>query len=129
MFEPYCRANRALRPTKWIRDVAVSSMVRRERPRRRWPRFVAAVAAVLAIVLLAVLSVKQWSGVKMLALYTVLYGVFRFVLEFFRGDAHRGLLWGFSTSQYIAVFTVVLVAVTALWRKKRFAKTPHNKNS
>ncbi len=92
-------------------------------------QLVEAVAEIALFVLLAVLSVKGVSGVRMLGLYSVLYGGLRFVLEFFRGDAHRGLLWGFSTSQYIAVFTVILVAVTALWRRKRITKTPYNKNS
>lgn len=47
--------------------------------------------------------------------YTVLYAVARFVLEFFRGDADRGFLFGglLSTSQFIAIVMVV-VAFSAI---------------
>jgi phosphatidylglycerol---prolipoprotein diacylglyceryl transferase len=46
--------------------------------------------------------------------YTIIYAVGRFLLEFLRGDADRGFLFGgaLSTSQFIAV--VLLVVVLAL---------------
>ena len=37
------------------------------------------------------------------AVYMMLYAFTRFILEFFRGDAIRGIYAGFSTSQYISV--------------------------
>jgi phosphatidylglycerol:prolipoprotein diacylglycerol transferase len=36
------------------------------------------------------------------ALYLALYAILRFILEFWRGDAIRGIFGGFSTSQYLS---------------------------
>lgn len=36
--------------------------------------------------------------------YLCCYSVFRFFLEFFRGDELRGILWGLSTSQWLSLF-------------------------
>ena len=41
--------------------------------------------------------------------YIGLYSVFRFTAEFFRGDAVRGIWFGLSTSQWIALFTAGVV--------------------
>ena len=49
-----------------------------------------------------------------LCVYLVLYAVFRFVLEFFRGDAARGGLWIFSTSQWISLAVLIVCAVIHL---------------
>ena len=56
-------------------------------------------------------------------IYLASYAVCRFVLEFFRGDAVRGI-WslGLSTSQYLSLFILVGVAVEIIIlavRKKR----------
>ena len=40
---------------------------------------------------------------RLLALYLCLYSAGRFLLEFLRGDAYRGFLWGLSTSQLISI--------------------------
>ena len=40
---------------------------------------------------------------RVLRLYLALYAVFRFVLEFFRGDDVRGILGGLSVSQWISI--------------------------
>ena len=41
-----------------------------------------------------------------MGLYFVLYGILRFVDEFFRGDSIRGIWGPFSTSQYISLFII-----------------------
>ena len=67
---------------------------------------------------------KQFHGQVMLA-YVSLYAAGRFVLEYFRGDAARGTLFGgaLSTSQFIAI--LMLVASVLLYpylaRKQRVA--------
>ena len=48
---------------------------------------------------------------KLFALYLVLYGIFRFFIEYFRGDAYRGFIFGISTSQFISVFAVIGAAI------------------
>lgn len=40
---------------------------------------------------------------KLLPLYLVLYGIVRFSVEFLRGDAYRGFVGIFSTSQFISL--------------------------
>lgn len=51
--------------------------------------------------------------------YTLLYAVARFVLEFFRGDADRGFVFGgaLSTSQFIGI-VLALVAIAAMIFRK-----------
>lgn len=51
--------------------------------------------------------------------YTLLYGVSRFVIEYFRGD-ERGMLLGLSTSQFISVVLVPLSVYMLL----RLARRP-----
>ena len=61
---------------------------------------------------------KRFDGEVMLA-YTLLYAIARFVLEFFRGDADRGFVFGglLSTSQFIAV--ILGPAAIAMWLVRR----------
>ena len=50
--------------------------------------------------------------------YIMNYIVGRFVLEYFRGDFERGTVGIFSTSQFIAVFTLAIGLVMLLFRLK-----------
>lgn len=52
--------------------------------------------------------------------YTLLYAVARFVLEFFRGDADRGFVFGglFSTSQFIAILMFAVAVVILIVRRR-----------
>jgi phosphatidylglycerol:prolipoprotein diacylglycerol transferase len=53
---------------------------------------------------------KRFHGQVMLS-YVVLYASVRFVIEFFRGDASRGTVFGaLSTSQFLAIL-IVLAAI------------------
>ena len=61
----------------------------------------------------------------MLSLWSVSYGVFRFGLEFFRGDSIRGSIGIFSTSQWISIFVVILGIVVWVRRKTKKSKKPH----
>jgi len=54
------------------------------------------------LTLLAIRSRKRKTG-QLLAAYAGIYGVVRFIVEFFRGDAIRGHLLVFSTSQWISL--------------------------
>jgi phosphatidylglycerol:prolipoprotein diacylglycerol transferase len=57
--------------------------------------------------------------------YTGLYAVARFVLEFFRGDADRGFVFGglLSTSQFIAIAMLVAVVLAACFRRPGWTQT------
>lgn len=48
---------------------------------------------------------------KILILYLVFYSVLRFFLEFLRGDLDRGGWWLLSTSQWISIGILLIVAV------------------
>ncbi len=58
-------------------------------------------------------------------IYVLVYAILRFVVEFFRGDAARGLYFGdtLSTSQVIAI-PAALVAVAMLVTLARRSRTP-----
>jgi len=55
---------------------------------------------------------------KMIFYYMLIYPVVRFTLEFFRGDAIRGFLFGLSTSQWISI-GLFAVAVWKLFLSKK----------
>ena len=55
------------------------------------------------------------AGLKLLAGFIFCYAPLRFVLEFLRGDADRGVLFGVSVSQVISV--VMLAWAVWLWRR------------
>jgi phosphatidylglycerol:prolipoprotein diacylglycerol transferase len=61
---------------------------------------------------------KRWDGQIFLA-YTLLYAVNRFWLEYFRGDADRGFVFGgaLSTSQFIGI--VAFAVSSILWLARR----------
>ena len=65
---------------------------------------------VLFIVVLSYEKRHHLQG-KALDVYLLSYSVLRFLLEFLRGDALRGIILGLSTSQWIsiAVFLVILI--------------------
>jgi phosphatidylglycerol---prolipoprotein diacylglyceryl transferase len=79
-----------------------------------------AVCLALFFVLVRLARRKRFDGEIILA-YTLLYAVARFVLEFFRGDADRGFVFGgaLSTSQFIAA--VLAPAALILWWVRRRA--------
>jgi len=48
---------------------------------------------------------------RILALYFSIYPVYRFILEYFRGDEYRGFLGIFSTSQIISIGLLAIVCI------------------
>lgn len=59
-------------------------------------------------------------------LYALCYSVARFVLEFFRGDTVRGLLFGISTSQYISILIFALCITIIAIKFIRHKTTRHS---
>jgi len=66
---------------------------------------------------------RKFDG-QLFLLYPLFYSVMRFILEFFRGDADRGLYFGgmVSTSQIIAVFMFGL-SLFMLWKLGKTQKS------
>jgi phosphatidylglycerol---prolipoprotein diacylglyceryl transferase len=79
--------------------------------------------AVICAILLRVAKKRRFEGQVTLT-YLLLYAVARFGIEFYRGDAARGFLFGgvLSTSQFIAILMVL--AAGALWPLRSKANAP-----
>lgn len=56
---------------------------------------------------------------KILDIYLLSYAPVRFILEFFRGDAIRGFVGPFSTSQFISLLIIVAVIPIMIIRHKK----------
>lgn len=70
------------------------------------------IAAVLLI-----LQKKRWQQGRLLFIYAFVYGIGRFVTEFFRGDEARGYLFhhSLSHSQFISLFLVPVSLALWIW--------------
>jgi phosphatidylglycerol:prolipoprotein diacylglycerol transferase len=66
---------------------------------------------------------KRFDGQIILA-YSIGYAAIRFILEYFRGDADRGSVFGgmLSTSQFVALIVVAVGLPVYLWRRKAAVK-------
>lgn len=60
---------------------------------------------ILTLVLFIIAIKKRW--IHNLSLYLLCYGIFRFFIEFYRGDDRGGLLLGLSPSQFISIIAVI----------------------
>ena len=87
------------------------------------PLIEAACNLIIFLILLRMFLKGKECG-KMIFWYMLIYPVVRFTLEFFRGDAIRGFLFGLSTSQWISI---ILFAV-AVW-KLFLSKSGRNKKA
>ncbi|PCJ65102.1 MAG: prolipoprotein diacylglyceryl transferase [Candidatus Hydrogenedentota bacterium] len=69
---------------------------------------------------------KHWhpfTGFTMPA-YLVLYGIFRFVVEFYRGDHNPVHIWGFSDQQLFSLFFAVLGVILFFILRHQSRKSP-----
>lgn len=67
--------------------------------------------------ILSILAFKRWSNYEM-PIYLISYGIFRFVIEFFRGD-ERGQLVGLSPSQYWSIALLIGGIILLIYLKKK----------
>ena len=82
----------------------------------------------LIIFIIILLTYKKFKGTyKTIALYAVLYSIVRFVLEFFRGDAIRGIII-LSTSQWISIAFFIIGILLFIYDKKINKDTNLTKN-
>jgi len=62
---------------------------------------------------------------KLAPVSLIAYGIIRFVLEFFRGDAGRGEWLALSSSQWISIaIIIVCVLCLVLQRKRKIDEVP-----
>ncbi|NLJ95070.1 MAG: prolipoprotein diacylglyceryl transferase [Clostridiaceae bacterium] len=57
------------------------------------------------------------NGYYLFAIYGIMYSLFRFIIELFRGDIERGFVGFLSTSQIISLF-IFVIALIYLYRDK-----------
>jgi len=69
------------------------------------------------MVLLLVYTKKERPKGNVLFAYLLMYAIMRFVTEFFRGDAYRGVYWGISTSQWISIALAALFFLRVIFKK------------
>lgn len=73
----------------------------------------------LIIFIIILATYKKFKGTyKTIALYAVLYSVVRFVLEFYRGDAARGIIL-LSTSQWISIVLFIIGIILFIYEYKK----------
>lgn len=75
--------------------------------------------AILLILLFTERRGRTFSG-RTFWLYVLLYGISRFVIEFFRGD-DRGVILGVSTSQFVSLIAVPLSVIMLVRLRARAA--------
>lgn len=81
----------------------------------------------LLAAVLAFLAFKEITYQNM-AIYMLFYGIFRFIIEFFRGD-ERGQLVGLSPSQYVSIMLILgSIVVFYLFKTKFFSQEEMNSN-
>ncbi|MBR1862631.1 MAG: prolipoprotein diacylglyceryl transferase [Ruminococcus sp.] len=72
----------------------------------------------LVLFVLCLVVEKVLPKVRLIMLYLPLYAVFRFIIEFFRGDTVRGFLLGLSTSQWVSLMIIIALLVIIIKEKK-----------
>ncbi len=84
-------------------------------------QLVEAFANLCIFLLLYMLLKKGKAKGQLFTLYLLAYPVCRFILEFFRGDAYRGIFYGLSTSQWISIvlFLFGLFRLFSFYRKQK----------
>ena len=78
-----------------------------------------AAGCLLLFLLLDRLARRGWSGGQLLPVYLSLYGAFRFLLEFLRGEGARGFWGPLSTSQWVALATLAAALPVLLWQQSK----------
>ena len=76
--------------------------------------------AELVILTLLLATERKWKYFegRTFWLYMLLYGITRFIIEFYRGDP-RGMVMGISTSQFVSVLLVPLSIGMLYWLSRR----------
>ena len=68
--------------------------------------------------LVFILLIREKTGkADLFIIYIISYAVFRFFIEFWRGDTIRGIWWGFSTSQIISLLILVVFFIHGIGLK------------
>jgi len=72
---------------------------------------------IFAVIWTFTIKERRWQDV--ICFYGLMYSVVRFVLEYFRGDAARGALLWFSTSQWISIAVFAVCVFGLMYKRKK----------
>ena len=62
------------------------------------------IALIIITLIIFLLDKKKY---PLMPIYLLLYSIWRFIIEFYRGDKIRGIWWIFSTSQWISIIIFI----------------------
>lgn len=82
-------------------------------------QLVEAACNIVVFVILMLYVGKKLKRGSVLFLYMILYGIERFVLEYFRYDEIRGIFLGLSTSQWISIAMVIIGVIGMALKYKK----------
>lgn len=83
-----------------------------------WQLLEAMLDFILGIIIYRIVEQKKYQG-KCVWIYLSVYSVYRFCLEFVRGDEIRGV-WGlFSASQYISIGVILFIVIKQQFNNKK----------
>ncbi len=80
---------------------------------------------IIFIILFIFLKKEKFKG-HLMKIYLGSYAVIRFILEFARGDAYRGIYGPFSTSQWISIGILVAVVIWICIDRRKGVKSVDN---
>jgi len=75
----------------------------------------------LAIFIGFLLYYRKCKG-RLILIYAILYAMWRFIIEFLRGDIERGIICSISISQYISIGIIIFMSVTLIRMQRRNEK-------
>lgn len=77
--------------------------------------------AILDFVLVIYFSVSamRYKKEHILDQYLIIYSVFRFIIEFYRGDAMRGFILDLSVSQWISIIILIVVIAKSIYKNQK----------
>ena len=83
----------------------------------------------ILFIILMIYAKKVRKPGSVLGVYLIGYAVIRFVLEFFRGDIARGILFGVSTSQWISLILLPIGFYLIFNKKEHLTKQATNSDT
>ena len=73
---------------------------------------------ILIFIFLITYARKKRNKGNVICIYLIFYSVVRFLVEYLRYDAERGILFGFSTSQWFSIVIIIVVIGVYLYKNK-----------
>ena len=69
------------------------------------------------------MEIKNINNKNLISIYILLYGIWRFFIEFYRGDEVRYVVKGISITQIIIVISIIIIILST--RRKNYNERKH----